>query len=206
MCRFPLSGRRKDMETRAIKISAMVFRKKDQWAAWLDENHAKSSGVWLRLAKKGAKAGTVSYQEALEAALCYGWIDAQRKPENDEHWLLRFVPRGARSLWSKANREKAEALIARGEMKDSGLRAIEEAKRSGQWERAYDSPSRAVVPEDLQAALDANPNAKCFFETLDKANRYAILWRIQTVKRAETRARKIEQFVTMLGRHERIHE
>lgn len=185
---------------------ALWFECKGHWAAWLERNHANSSGVWLRLGKKRSKTSSVTYGEALEVALCYGWIDAQRKPESDDCWLLRFMPRGPRSLWSKINREKAEALIARGEMKAAGLAAVEEAKRSGQWDRAYDSPSQSTVPDDLQAALAANPEAKRFFETLDKPNRYAILWRIQTVKRAETRARKIEQFVAMLERHQRIHE
>lgn len=183
-----------------------VFESKEKWAAWLDKRHRQSGAVWLRIAKKGSRLRSVTYAEALEVALCYGWIDGQKKPEDEESWLQRFLPRGERSLWSKINREKALVLIASGEMKPAGLEAIENAKQSGRWGAAYDSPSRAAVPVDFQAALDANPSAKEFFETLNKANRYAMLWRIQTVKKAETRARKIVQFIAMLERKEKIHE
>lgn len=183
-----------------------IFKRKQDWAAWLGRNHRQSAGVWLRLAKKRSRLQSVSYQEALEIALCYGWIDGQKRPESEESWLQRFLPRGAKSLWSKINREKALSLIATGEMKPAGLEAVENAKRSGRWESAYDSPSRAAVPEDFQAALDENPKAKAFFESLDRANRYAVLWRIQTAKRAGTRARKIAEFVAMLQRKEKIHE
>jgi uncharacterized protein YdeI (YjbR/CyaY-like superfamily) len=162
--------------------------------------------LWLQIAKKGSGLKSVTYSDAIEIALCYGWIDGQKKPYDDEIWLQRFVPRSSRSVWSKINREKAQALVASGAMKPAGLAAIEQAKQSGRWDTAYDSPRGAAVPGDLQAALDASPKAKAFFETLDKANRYAILWRIQTVKKAETRARKITQFVEMLEREEKIHE
>jgi uncharacterized protein YdeI (YjbR/CyaY-like superfamily) len=147
----------------------------------------------------------VSYKEALDVALCYGWIDGQKKPEDEKTWLQRFVPRSDKSIWSKINREKALGLIACGDMKAAGLEAIEKAKKNGRWEAAYDSPSGATVPEDFQAALDRNAKAKAFFEKLDRANRYAMLWRIQTVKKAETRARKIQEFVGMLERGEKIH-
>ncbi len=182
-----------------------LFHSKSEWAAWLDGNHSSSSGLWLRIAKKGSPAPSVTYKEALDAALCYGWIDGQKKPESEHAWLQKFVPRGPRSLWSVVNREKALALISSGEMQPAGLAAIEAAKQSGRWSAAYDPPSRAAVPADLQAALDGNTGAQSFFETLDKANRYAILWRIQTVKKAETRARKIAEFVAMLERGEKIH-
>jgi uncharacterized protein YdeI (YjbR/CyaY-like superfamily) len=181
------------------------FPSKQSWAAWLERNYGKSTGQWLRLAKKGATKKSVSYQEALEVALCFGWIDGQKRPESEQSWLQRFLPRSSKSIWSKINREKALALIASGEIKAAGLAAIENAKKNGQWDAAYDSPSGAAVPGDLQAALDANRRAKAFFETLDRANRYAILWRIQTVKKAETRIRKVEQFVDMLARGEKIH-
>jgi uncharacterized protein YdeI (YjbR/CyaY-like superfamily) len=182
-----------------------LFKSKQDWAAWLEKNHGKSTGLWLRVAKKGSRLRSVSYQEALEVALCYGWIDGQKRPENEETWLQRFVSRSSRSIWSKVNREKALALIASGEMKAAGLDAIENAKKNGRWAAAYDSPSRATVPADLQNALDANPRAAAFFKTLDRANRYAVLWRIQTVKKADTRARKIEHFIGMLERKEKIH-
>ena len=148
---------------------------------------------------------SVSYQEALEVALCYGWIDGQKRPESEQAWLQRFLSRSSRSIWSKINREKARALIASGEMQAAGVEAIENAKKHGRWDAAYDSPSGATVPSDLQAALDANPRAAAFFKTLDRGNRYAVLWRIQTVKKAETRARKITQFIGMLEREEKIH-
>ncbi|MGC2660581.1 MAG: YdeI/OmpD-associated family protein [Bryobacteraceae bacterium] len=184
---------------------AALFATRRDWAAWLKKNHRISTGLWLRIAKKGSELQSVSHKEALEVALCYGWIDGQKRPESVGAWRERFVPRGARSLWSKINREAALALIATGEMKPAGLEAIETAKKNGQWEAAYDPPKTAVVPEDLQAALDANPRAKAFFATLNATNRYSVLWRIQTVKRAETRARKIEQMVAMLERGEKFH-
>lgn len=182
-----------------------LFKSKQDWAAWLEKNHSKNIGLWLRLAKKDSDVRSVSYKEALDAALCYGWIDGQKKPENDQTWLQKFVPRSARSVWSKINREKALALIASGAMQPAGLDAIDTAKKNGRWESAYDSPSRATVPDDFQSALDANPKAAAFFQTLNGANRYAILWRIQTVKKAETRARKIGDFIAMLERQEKIH-
>ncbi len=182
-----------------------LFKRKEDWAAWLERKHRESPGLWLRMAKKGSQLQSVTYKEALEVALCYGWIDGQKRAESEEIWLQRFLPRSARSLWSKINREKASVLIASGEMKAAGLAAIENAKQNGRWDTAYDSPSGAAVPSDFQAALDASPRAKAFFATLDKANRYAVLWRIQTVKKAETRARKIAQFIEMLERKEKIH-
>jgi uncharacterized protein YdeI (YjbR/CyaY-like superfamily) len=182
-----------------------LFKSKRDWAAWLEKNHRKSTGLWLRMAKKDSRLRSVSYKEALEVALCYGWIDGQKRPENEQTWLQRFVSRSGKSIWSKINREKALALITSGEMKAAGLEAIESAKKNGRWDAAYDSPSGATVPSDFQAALDANPKATAFFKTLDRANRYAVLWRIQTVKKAETRARKIVQFIEMLEREEKIH-
>ena len=182
-----------------------LFKTKSDWATWLEKNHHKSAGLWLRLAKKDSGLKSVTYKEALEVALCHGWIDGQKRPENERTWLQRFTPRSTKSIWSKINRESAERLIANGAMKTAGLEAIEGAKKDGRWKSAYDSPSKSTVPDDLQAALDASPRAKTFFETLDRANRYAILWRIQTVKKAETRTRKIQQFIAMLERKEKIH-
>jgi uncharacterized protein YdeI (YjbR/CyaY-like superfamily) len=183
-----------------------LFKSKQDWADWLERNQGKSSGLWLRLGKKKSGVRSMSYKEALDVALCYGWIDGQKRPEDEKTWLQRFVPRSSKSIWSKLNREKARALIATGEMKGAGLEAIENAKKNGRWEAAYDSPSGATVPGDLQAALDGNAKAKAFFEKLDRANRYAVLWRIQTVKKAETRARKIREFVGMLERGEKVHQ
>src|ERR1700685_27005 len=182
-----------------------LFKSEQDWEAWLDKHHRTSTGLWLRIAKKDSNVQSISYKEALEAALCYGWIDGQKRPESELAWLPKFVPRSAQSVWSKIKREKASALIASGRMQAAGLKAIENAKNNGRWEPAYDSPSAATVPADLQAALDGHPRARAFFDTLDRANRYAVLWRIQTVKRAETRARKIEHFIAMLERKEKIH-
>jgi uncharacterized protein YdeI (YjbR/CyaY-like superfamily) len=199
------------VERRSVKTNTLdgspvkLFKSKQDWAVWLEKNHRTSTGLWLRLAKKGSKSGSVSYQEALGVALCYGWIDGQKRPESEHAWLQRFVSRSGKSIWSKINREKALALIASGEMKAAGLEAIENAKKNGRWDSAYDSPSRATVPADFQKALDANPRAAAFFKTLDRANRYAVLWRIQTVKKADTRARKIEHFIGMLERKEKVH-
>lgn len=172
---------------------------------WLEKNCGKSPGVWLRLGKKNSAVRSVSYKEALDVALCHGWIDGQKRPQNEKTWLQRFAPRAEKSLWSKINREKVAALIASGEMKAAGLKAIAAAKKDGRWDAAYDSPSGAAVPEDLQAALDGNARAQTFFDKLDRANRYAVLWRIQTAKKAETRARKIREFVEMLERGEKPH-
>jgi uncharacterized protein YdeI (YjbR/CyaY-like superfamily) len=186
-------------------LPVRLFKSKKDWAEWLGKNHGKSTGLWLRLAKKESRLRSVSYKEALEAALCHGWIDGQKRPESEESWLQKFMARSAKSIWSRINREKALALIASGEMQSAGLEAIENAKKNGRWDAAYDSPRGATVPSDFQAALDANPRAAAFFKTLDRANRYAVLWRIQTVKKAETRGRKIQQFIEMLEREEKIH-
>jgi len=175
------------------------------WEAWLAKHHDKSAGVWLRIAKAASDVKSVSYAEALDTALCYGWIDGQKKTFDDATWLQKFTPRGKRSIWSKINREKVQRLVEGDRMRPPGLAAVERAKANGQWDSAYDSHRTAGVPDDLQRALDARPKAKAFFATLNSVNRYAILYRIQTVKRAGTRARKIEQFVRMLERHEVIH-
>lgn len=196
-------GRKATAKPEAAPIR--LFKSKDDWAVWLEKNHTKSPGLWLRLAKKDSGLRSVNYQEALEIALCYGWIDGQKHPENEQTWLQRFCPRSGKSIWSKINREKAEKLIVSGAMKSAGLEAIESAKKDGRWKSAYDSPSKSAVPDDLQIALDTNPKAKAFFETLDRANRYAVLWRIQTVKKAETRSRKIKQFIEMLEQKKKIH-
>ena len=182
-----------------------LFKDAAAWEAWLAKQHAKSAGLWLRIAKSGSNVKTVSYAEALDVALCYGWIDGQKKAFDDATWLQKFTPRGKRSIWSKINREKVQRLVESGRMQSPGLEAVDRAKANGQWDSAYDSHRTAGVPDDLQRALDAHPKAKAFFATLNSANRYAILFRIQTMKRAETRAKKIEQFVGMLERHEVIH-
>ena len=146
----------------------MEFETRDDWRAWLDVHHDESPGVWLLIAKKGSARQTVSYAEAVEVALCYGWIDGQKRRHDDNCWLQKFTPRGARSVWSKLNRQRAEELITSGEMRPTGLAEVERAKSDGRWADAYDSPRTAVVPGDLQAALEAHPEAKAFFETLEQ--------------------------------------
>jgi uncharacterized protein YdeI (YjbR/CyaY-like superfamily) len=178
---------------------------REAWDAWLASEHARSPGVWLRIAKKRAGVEGLTYPEALEVALSYGWIDGQKAGLDDEHWLQRFTPRRPRSRWSKRNREAATRLIERGEMKAAGLREVEAAKADGRWEAAYDGQRSASVPEDLARALAADERARAFFETLDSTNRYAILYRVQDAKRPETRARRIERFVSMLAAHQTIH-
>ena len=182
-------------------LPIVQFERPQDWATWLDEHHATSSGVWLHIAKKASGTASVTYEQALEVALCYGWIDGQKKGYDESSWLQKFTPRGAKSIWSKINREKVEQLIARGAMQPAGLAAVEQAKRDGRWEAAYDSQSSASVPDDFQAALDQHAEAKAFFATLNSRNRYAILFRIQTAKKAETRAKRIEQFIRMLANH-----
>jgi uncharacterized protein YdeI (YjbR/CyaY-like superfamily) len=193
-------------KTNDVTGEIRLFASQAVWTAWLEKNHRKPEGIWLRLAKKDSGLRSVTYAEALEVALSYGWIDGQKRPESEEAWLQRFVPRSAKSIWSKINREKANALIASGKMKAAGLAAVEAAKKDGRWQAAYDSPKASTVPEDFQAALSMNKRAGEFFASLDGANRYAVLFRIQTVKKPETRARKIREFVEMLERNQRIHE
>ena len=184
---------------------ALAFASAAAFEAWLAERHATSDGLWIKFAKKASGIPTVVYAEAVEASLRYGWIDGQVKRLDDEYYIQRFTPRRARSRWSKINCAKAEALIARGAMEPAGLAEVERAKADGRWDAAYDAPSTATVPDDLRAALDRDPKASAFFETLDSINRYAILHRIQEAKRAETRARRIDKFVAMLSRGETIH-
>ena len=171
---------------------------REEWEAYLEEHHGDSRGVWLRFGKKGSGVPSPTYEEALEAALCFGWIDGQRVSFDERSWLQRFTPRSPRSRWSKLNRERAISLIEQGRMRPAGLREVEAAQRDGRWEAAYDPMSTAEVPDDLRRRLDEEPAAKVRFDALDSRNRYAILYRIQEAKRPETRARRIEQFVAML--------
>lgn len=187
------------------ELPTLPFESKKKWADWLAKQHDKSAGVWLKLAKKDSGIRSVTRDEALDVALCYGWIDGQGKRLDDRYWLQKFTPRGPRSIWSKINTEKVEKLIASGEMQPAGLKAIEAAKQDGRWDAAYSSPKNISVPEDLQAALDKNRKAKAFFATLNSANRYAILFRITTAKRPETRTKRIQQFVEMLERGEKLY-
>ncbi|MGN6380291.1 MAG: YdeI/OmpD-associated family protein [Gaiellales bacterium] len=186
-------------------LPVVSFPSQAEWAAWLDEHHADSKGVWLQIAKKGAPQATVSHQEALKAALCFGWIDGQGAPVDDTHWLQRFTPRRPRSRWSKRNTELAEQLIAAGQMRPAGLREVELARADGRWDAAYAGQRTAQVPPDLEHELASRPQARAFFESLDSANRYAILYRLAEAKRPETRARRLQKFGGMLEAGEKIH-
>jgi len=183
----------------------MRFDTQAQWERWLKRNHAGEKEVWLEIAKKAASFVTVTYPEAVESALCYGWIDSQMRSGGPEFVLQRFTPRGPRSKWSRLNTENASRLIDTGRMTPAGMKAIEDAKASGRWDAAYEPPSTAVVPNDLERALKRNAKAKKAFAGLDGRNRYAILHRIADAKKDETRARRIEKLVEMLSKGEKIY-
>ena len=190
---------------KTTELPILPFANKKKWTDWLAKQHDKSAGVWLQIAKKDSGIPSINYEEALDVALCYGWIDGQKKAFDDQYWLQKFTPRGPKSIWSKINTEKVERLIASGDMKAAGLKAIELAKQDGRWDAAYASQKNISVPADFQAALQQNTQAKAFFATLNSVNRYAILFRIHNAKKPETRARKIREFVEMLERGEKIH-
>jgi uncharacterized protein YdeI (YjbR/CyaY-like superfamily) len=177
----------------------------EEWDEWLADNHETATGVWLRIAKKGSGVDSARYPEVLDAAIAYGWIDAVRHADDDIHFLQRFTPRGPRSKWSKINRDKAEQLIAEGRMTERGMREVEKAKADGRWAAAYESQRNMPVPSDLQKELDADPEAREFFESLNSQNRYAILYRLHDAKRPETRAKRLNQFVEMLKKREKLH-
>ena len=189
----------------APSLETRTFASVAEWEAWLREHHASAPGIWIRFARKGSAIASVTYMEALQEALRFGWIDGQARGVDESWYEQRFTPRRPRSIWSKRNREFALALIEAGRMEPAGLREVERAKADGRWDAAYDAPSTATVPDDLQAALDAAPDAAAFFATLNSQNRYAILHRIQTAKKPETRAARIERFVAMLARGETLY-
>lgn len=186
-------------------LPILLFANQQSWEAWLGEHPMETRGIWLKIAKKGSNISSVNYAEALESALCYGWIDGQKAPWDDQFWLQKFTPRRAKSKWSKINRDKAEALIAAGRMQPAGYRQIELAKEDGRWEAAYEPQSRITIPEDFQSELDKYPSAKDFFSTLNRINRYAILYRILGAKKPETRAALIKRFIDMLAKGEKIY-
>lgn len=191
--------------TPASDYPILLFADRTAFREWLGAHHASRPGLWLRIAKAASLLKSVTYAEALDVALCFGWIDGQKRSYDADSFLQKFTPRQKRSPWSKRNREHVERLVAAGEMHAAGLAAVEAAKADGRWDRAYDSPGTATVPEDFHAALAEHPEARAFFETLKGANRYAILYRIQTAVRPETRARRIAEFVAMLERRETLH-
>lgn len=186
-------------------LPILLFASQAAFDAWLAKQSDDAPGAWLRFAKKGAGVASLGKAEAIDAALCHGWIDGQLDKYDEASWLIRFTPRKARSKWSRVNRSRAIELIAAGQMQRRGLAEVERAKADGRWEAAYAPASTAKVPEDLAEAFEQNPEAKAFFEGLTGANRYAVLYRIGAVKKPETRARKIAEFVALLARGETLH-
>lgn len=187
-------------------LPIMLFVSLAELEDWLEEHHARSDGLWLKIAKKASGVESVSYAEALEVALCFGWIDSQKRGFDEKHFLQRFTPRRPRGKWSRNNRDAAEELIATGKMRPAGLAEVEAAKADGRWQAAYAGQRTAEVPDDLQRELDANPTARESFARLDSANRYAILYRLNDAKKPETRERRLRKFVAMLERGEKIHD
>lgn len=190
--------------TKLKELPVLPFESKKKFADWLAKNHGKSAGVWMKIAKKATGISTVTYAEALDVALCYGWIDGQKGSFDEKYFLQKFTPRRPKSIWSKINTEKAERLIVSGEMKPSGLKAVEAAKQDGRWDAAYSSQKNISVPEDFQSELGKNKKAKAFFEALMGSRRYAFLFRIETAKKAETREKRIRQFVEKLSKGETL--
>lgn len=187
------------------ELLILGFATQQDWETWLAEHYADPTGIWLKIAKKATGAQSISYAEALESALCYGWIDGQKAAFDEQYWLQKFIPRRPKSVWSQINRDKANVLIEAGRMQPSGLLQVELARADGRWDAAYASQSGATMPDDLQEALNKNPLAHDFFLTLNSVNRYAIIFRVQTAKKAETRAAKIQKFVEMLAKGEKIY-
>jgi uncharacterized protein YdeI (YjbR/CyaY-like superfamily) len=186
-------------------LPVIAFKSQQAWDAWLKSQPAQARGLWLKLAKQSSGIASVSKPEAIDTALCHGWIDGQLDSFDDEYWLIRFTPRQPASKWSEKNRTRALQLVELGRMQSAGLNEIERAKKDGRWSTAYAPQSTAQVPDDLRAALAGNKTAKSFFETLDSTNRYAILYRIHTAKKAETRMARIEKYVTMLTEGKTIY-
>lgn len=193
------------MPKKSNDLPILMFQDVSSFEQWLELHHGDSAGIRLQIAKKGAEVLSISYGEALDCALCYGWIDSRKESYDEQFWLQRFMPRGPRSIWSEVNRDKAEQLIANGRMKASGYAAIETAKRNGQWDKAYASQSKAEMPEDFERELGRSAQAKAFYETLDRRNQYAILFRIHHAKTPESRIKRIQQFVMMLEQGEKIY-
>jgi len=193
-----------DVKTLA-NLPLLLFASPQEWEGWLDAHHDQPQGVWLKIAKKDARTPSVSYADALDAALCYGWIDGQKKPYDSAFWLQKFTPRRPKSVWSKINTDKAARLIEAGTMKPAGQREVDAAKQDGRWDAAYESQSNLTIPDDFQVELDQHPQPKAFFDTLNKVNRYAMCYRIATAKKAETRQARIDKFIVMLAQGEKIY-
>ncbi len=183
----------------------IAFETASDWETWLSEHHEDTGGIWLKIAKKESRLPSVTYAEALDSALCYGWIDGQKASFDDQYWLQKFTPRRPKSMWSKINCDKVAALIAEGRMQPAGMRQVELAKADGRWELAYEPQSKITIPEDFQRELDKNQEAHNFFKTLNSVNRYAVLHRIQIVKKPESRAALIQKYIEMLSKHHKLY-
>ncbi|PKM41374.1 MAG: bacteriocin-protection protein [Firmicutes bacterium HGW-Firmicutes-9] len=193
------------MKQQSVDLPILSFETQSSLEDWLKSNAASSAGVWLQIAKKSSGIASVTYDEAVESALCYGWIDSHKKTYDEKTWIQKFTPRGTRSIWSKVNTEKAEALIAADRMTEQGFKAIENAKQNGNWDNAYEPQSVASLPEDFARELEQNSKAKAFYDMLNGQNKYAILFRIKNAKKQETRTKRIQQFISMLERGEKIY-
>ena len=187
------------------EMQVVSFASSEEWREWIEEHHAKSNGVWLRLFKKNSGEKTVTYDEALEEALCYGWIDGQANKYDSTSYIQKFTPRRPKSIWSKRNTEKAERLIQDGKMQQAGMQQVELAKADGRWQQAYDSSKNMKVPEDFLQQLSTNEKAKTFFDGLNKANQYAISWRLQTAKKPETREKRLKEILQMMSEGKKFH-
>jgi uncharacterized protein YdeI (YjbR/CyaY-like superfamily) len=190
---------------KADHLPIISFATQQDWEAWLKEHHTATRGMWLKIAKKDTGIPSLSYAEAVESALCYGWIDGQKASCDEQYWLQKFTPRGPKSMWSQVNCDKATALLASDRMQPAGRRQVELAKADGRWEAAYDSQSKISIPDDFQGELDNNQKAKEFYTTLNSVNRYAILYRIHTAKKPETRSARIKKFIEMLSNHQKLY-
>jgi uncharacterized protein YdeI (YjbR/CyaY-like superfamily) len=186
-------------------LKTLTFKSSFEFRGWLEKNHAGSDGIWLRIFKKDSGKQSITYSEALEQSLCFGWIDGQKKPFDERSWIQKFTPRRPKSGWSKINTQHVERLVKMGQMTRAGLAAVEAAKADGRWQAAYDSPRNAGPPDDFLQALGKDKKAKAFFETLNKANVYAIVYRLQTAKKPETRERRSKMILEMLARGEKFH-
>ncbi len=193
------------MQKRTEKISVLSFETKKEFRVWLEKNSDTSTGIWLKFHKKDSGISSITHDEALDEAICFGWIDGQLKKYDDKSWLQKFTPRRAKSIWSKKNAERAEKLIKLGMMHPSGLKEIKLAKEDGRWEKAYDSPADMKIPDDFLKKISKQKKAFKFFETLNRANLYAIAWRLQTAKKPETREKRITQIIEMLSKGEKFH-
>jgi uncharacterized protein YdeI (YjbR/CyaY-like superfamily) len=190
--------------TKLDTLPTIEFKTAEIFEAWLDKNHDISSGLWIKIFKKGSEKETVTYAEALDVALCYGWIDGQKQTFDEQAWLQKFCPRTAKSIWSKVNIGHVERLINEGKMRPAGLSAVEKAKADGRWEKAYDSPSKMTIPDDFLKELSKNKKAEAFFKSLNKTNLFSIGFRLQTAKKQETREKRMKEIIEKLAKGEKL--